>query len=190
MAVRCGRAALVVLALGLAGMAAEREGAESAIAAEEAGAAGQVGDTDARVGDPGARGRVTSLPLPRYVSLRADAANVRRGPGLSYRVDWEFRRRGWPLEITAEYGHWRRVRDVEGAAGWVHYSLLSGARTAVFVGDSLAPVHAARSADSAILAYAEPGVVAQLDGCDDAWCRVTVRGSEGYVRRAGLWGTD
>lgn len=151
MAVRCGRAALLALVLGLAGVAtAETEGAGS----------------PAEAGAGEARGRVTNLPLPRFVSLRADTANVRRGPGLSYRVDWEFRRRGWPLEITAEYGHWRRVRDVEGASGWVHYSLLSGARTAVFIGDTLTPLHASRSETSAVLAYAEPGVVAQLDGCE------------------------
>lgn len=189
MAVRSGRAALVALALGLAGVAAaETDGAANTAAntevAENAIAAA------AEAGGEEARGPVTNLPLPRFVSLRADSANVRRGPGTNYRVDWEFRRRGWPLEITAEYGHWRRVRDVEGASGWVHYSLLSGARTAVFIGNALAPIHASRSETSAVLAYAEPGVVAQLEGCDGEWCRVSVRGAEGHVRREGLWGTD
>jgi len=30
---------------------------------------------------------------------------------------------------TAEYEHWRRVEDQDGAGGWVHYSLLSGVRS-------------------------------------------------------------
>ena len=77
--------------------------------------------------DP-ARGPVTNLPLPRFVSMRAESANARRGPSLDQRVDWEFVRRGLPLEITAEYGQWRRVRDADGAGGWVHHALLSGRR--------------------------------------------------------------
>ena len=72
------------------------------------------------------RGPVTNLPLPRYVSLKASKANVRRGPSRTHRIDWVFTRKSMPLQITAEYGHWRRVRDIEGAGGWVHYSLLSG----------------------------------------------------------------
>jgi SH3-like domain-containing protein len=141
-------------------------------------------------GEATARGPVTNLPLPRFVSLRAETANARRGPGLSHRIDWEFRRRGWPLEITAEYGHWRRVRDVEGAGGWVHHSLLSGTRTAVVIGSSLLPVHATQSEGSAIRAYLEPGVVAGLDRCDGDWCRVRVERTDGWVRRDALWGAD
>ncbi len=63
-------------------------------------------------------GRVTNLPVSRYVSLKAKKANVRRGPGLSYRIDWVFQRRNMPLQITAEYGHWRRVVDRDGEGGW------------------------------------------------------------------------
>jgi SH3-like domain-containing protein len=141
-------------------------------------------------GEAEQRGPVTNLPLPRYVSLRAETANARRGPSLSHRVDWEFRRAGWPLQITAEYGHWRRVRDVEGAGGWVHHSLLSGTRTAVFAGSSLVPLHVTQSETSAIRAYAEPGVVARLIRCEAEWCRVTVERADGWVRRDTLWGPD
>ena len=77
------------------------------------------------------RGSVTNLPIPRYVSLKAPEANVRRGPSLSHRIDWVFQRRAMPLKITDEYGHWRRVQDIDGAGGWMHYSLLSGARTVI-----------------------------------------------------------
>ena len=65
------------------------------------------------------RGPVTNLPMPRYVSLKADEGNARRGPSLSHRIDWVFTRRDMPLEVTAEYGHWRRVQDRDGQGGWV-----------------------------------------------------------------------
>ncbi len=43
---------------------------------------------------------------------------------------WVYTRAGLPVEITAEFENWRRIRDSEGAEGWVYHSLLSGRRTA------------------------------------------------------------
>ena len=67
------------------------------------------------------KGTVTNLPLPRFVSLKASKANARRGPSLSHRIDWVYKRKHMPLEVYAEYENWRRVRDIDGAGGWVHY---------------------------------------------------------------------
>lgn len=156
--------------------------------AEAAGPDAAAATTDAAAAP--VLGPVTSLPLPRFVSLRAETANARRGPGLSHRVDWEFVRPGLPLEVTAEYGHWRRVRDAEGAGGWVHHSLLSGVRTVVVQGEALAPLLAAASPTAAIRAWLEPGVVARLDRCEGAFCRVIAGGADGWTPRAGLWGVD
>src|ERR1700750_1210857 len=73
----------------------------------------------------------SGLPLPRYVSLKSDHVNVRAGPTKDNDVAWVYTRSGLPVEITAEFENWRRVRDSEGAEGWVYHSLLSGRRTAV-----------------------------------------------------------
>ena len=35
------------------------------------------------------------------------------------------------MEIIQEYDNWRRVRDSDGAEGWINQSLLSGRRTAI-----------------------------------------------------------
>jgi SH3-like domain-containing protein len=135
-----------------------------------------------------ARGPVTNLPLPRFVSMRAETANARRGPGLDQRVDWAFVRRGLPLQVTAEYGHWRRVEDADGAGGWVHHSLLSGARTALVQGDEPVALRAEPEAGARVRALAEPGVVARLEACDGPWCAVAAEGVEGWLPRAALWG--
>src|SRR3972149_2901787 len=71
----------------------------------------------------------SGLPLPRFVSLKADKVNVRGGPSREHEVTWVFTRLGLPVEITAESENWRRIRDAEGAEGWVFHSLLSGRRT-------------------------------------------------------------
>ena len=73
----------------------------------------------------------SGLPLPRFVSLKAERVNVRSGPNKDNDVNWVYTRVGLPVEIIAEYDNWRRIRDWEGAEGWVLHSLLSGRRTAL-----------------------------------------------------------
>lgn len=138
------------------------------------------------------RGPVTNLPIPRFVSLKASEGNVRRGPSLSHRIDWIYKHRGMPLRVTAEHGHWRRVEDRDGAGGWVHYSLISGARTGL-VEDHMAPIHLKADPNSGVAAYVEAGVIARLGQCDPIWCRVTVkdhdgRSHKGWMDRDKIWG--
>ena len=133
------------------------------------------------------RGPVTNLPLPRFVSLKTDSGNVRRGPSLSHKIDWVFKRRNMPLEITAEYGHWRRVQDKDGAGGWVHYALLSGARM-VIVEQDLLPLYVKPDAETKVNAYAEAGVVARLGACSEVWCYISSDGYRGWADKTALWG--
>lgn len=133
------------------------------------------------------KGPVTNLPLPRFVSMKASEGNARRGPSLTHRIDWVYKRRGMPLEVTAEHGHWRRVRDRDGAGGWVHYSLLSGLRT-VLVEQDMLEIHARDDAASPVTAVLELGVVAELGDCSASACKVTAGGFSGWASKAALWG--
>ncbi len=135
------------------------------------------------------RGPVTNLPLPRFVSLKTSEGNARRGPSLSHRIDWVYKHRSLPLEITAEFGHWRRVRDRDGAGGWVHYSLLSGVRT-VLIQTDMVELRAQPGEEAEVLAKAETGVVARLGKCTASWCQVTAGGEHGWVEKAALWGVS
>lgn len=138
----------------------------------------------------------SGLPLPRFVSLKADRVNVRKGPGTDYPIAWVFEKAGLPVEIVREYGIWRQVRDSDGAQGWVLQNLLSGRRTAVVAPwdrkpekkSKPVPVHADASADSTITAYAEAGTLAGLIGCDMAWCEVSIADRRGFVEQSLLWG--
>src|SRR5271155_3864127 len=76
-------------------------------------------------------GSVTPLPLPRYASLKTDRVNLREGPSKDHATKWVFQRAGLPVEITGEFEIWRKVRESEGAEGWVLHTLLSGRRTAL-----------------------------------------------------------
>jgi SH3-like domain-containing protein len=132
-------------------------------------------------------GRVTNLPLPRYVSLKTKKANVRRGPSLTYRIDWVYQLRNMPLQITAEYGHWRRVIDSDGQGGWVHYVLLSGVSTVIIEKDLLALRHKP-SETARVRAKLEQNVIAQLEECQGAWCELNAGGYTGWAHKSAFWG--
>lgn len=135
------------------------------------------------------RGPVTNLPVPRYVSLKGNEGNARRGPSLSHRIDWVFRHSGMPLRVVAEFGHWRRVEDRDGAGGWVHYALLSGVRTALITQD-MAELRARPNADSDVVARAEAGAIVRLGECEPQWCRISGGGERGWVQKTAIWGVD
>ncbi|AXI47835.1 aspartyl-trna synthetase [Sulfitobacter sp. SK012] len=132
-------------------------------------------------------GKVTKRPLPRFVSMKAVEGNVRRGPSLSHRIDWVFKRRDMPLRVTAEHGHWRRVEDRDGMGGWVHYSLLSGARTVLVEKDMLQLRSRANPAAPVTVAL-EFGVVARVGACETEWCLLRSGGFKGWAPKARLWG--
>lgn len=133
------------------------------------------------------RGPVTNLPIPRFVSIKASEANVRRGPSLTHRVDWVFQARDLPVEITAEHGHWRRVSDRDGVGGWVHHALLSGVRTAI-VNVDLAELHTRPEVNSSLKAQLERNVIGRILSCDGTWCRLQAGGYRGWVLQTDIWG--
>jgi SH3-like domain-containing protein len=138
-------------------------------------------------------GSVTGLPVPRYVSLKTDRVNLREGPSKEHRTRWVYQRAGLPVEITAEFETWRRVRDSDGAEGWVLHSLLSGKRTALVAPwarnkPEILPLRSTANADAPIVAELQPGVVTSVTSCEKAWCRVTVRAITGYMPQEKLWG--
>lgn len=165
------------------GTASAEKGGEPAAPAADAGAG-----TDKAPRDPNV-GTVTRLPLPRYVSLKTGQGNARRGPGLTHRIDWVFTRAGMPLKVTAEYEHWRKVEDQDGAGGWVHYSLLSGVR-AVLVTTDMTEFHDSPSPEAEVLFQAELNVVGKLLACTENWARVSVGGEKGWAKKSDLWGVD
>nr|WP_022719987.1 SH3 domain-containing protein [Rhodopseudomonas sp. B29] len=133
----------------------------------------------------------SGLPVPRYVSLKSDHINVRVGPTKDNDVAWVYTRAGLPVEVTAEYENWRRVRDSEGAEGWVYHSMLSGRRTAVVTlkdKDALAPLYESASESSEVAARLQAGVVAQVKRCDISWCRIAGNGFDGWIEKQRLWG--
>ena len=128
-------------------------------------------------------GPVSKLPLPRFVSLKSDRVNLHEGPSKEHRTLWVYERAGLPVEITAEFEIWRKIRDSEGVEGWVLHSLLSGRRTALVAPWKKEPLLLTASDHTTPLAKLAPGVVAALRRCDGEWCRIAGTGFDGYMKQ-------
>ncbi len=129
----------------------------------------------------------SGLPIPRFASLRTNEVNLRTGPGTRYPIEWVFTHAGLPVEITAEYEMWRRVRDADGDEGWVHKTALIGKRGAVVSG-SLRELHQDPDANSAIEAHLEANSVGQLLGCNKDWCKLRFQDVKGWLPKNQFWG--
>ncbi len=156
-----------------------------------AGASGQAGAQEG-VQPAVTKGPSSGLSVPRFVSLKSDKVNVRRGPSNDQSIVWVFARAGLPVEIIAEADNWRRVRDSEGADGWVFHSLLSGRRTVLISpwskGQEAVALHSSRSTGSRAVAQLQSGVLGNVVTCDGEWCELTVGDYSGFVEQNKLWG--
>jgi SH3-like domain-containing protein len=134
------------------------------------------------------KGPVSNLPIPRYVSLKSDRVNVREGPSKEHPTVWIYERAGLPVEITAEFETWRKIRDSEGSEGWVLHSLLSGRRTALIAPKKKEPQTLFAADHTTPVAKLGPGVIGNLRGCDGTWCRLAGKDFDGYIQQETLWG--
>jgi SH3-like domain-containing protein len=125
--------------------------------------------------------------VPRFVSLRSDQVNLRVGPGETYPIEWVLTKKDMPVEIVKEFQNWRMIRDWQDAKGWVHDRMVTGKRYVVVTG-AVRPLHRRPDPDSALVARAEPGVVARLVECQGPWCRIETGGYSGWLRRGEVWG--
>ncbi|MEA2978138.1 MAG: hypothetical protein QOF19_3658 [Alphaproteobacteria bacterium] len=133
----------------------------------------------------------SGLPVPRFVSLKADKVNMHVGPAKTYDVTWVYTRAGLPVEITAEFENWRRIRDGEGSEGWVYHSLLSGRRTGVVMPkakDELVAIRDKAEAAAAVTAQLQAGVLGTVKKCTGSWCRISGNKFDGWIEQDRLWG--
>ena len=152
---------------------------------------------------PPAAAGASGLPTPRFVSLKSDRVNLRKGPGMDYPTAWVFRRVGLPVEVINEFEGWRQVRDADNTTGWVLQSMLSGRRTAIVLpweskaegppstagsGSGQAALRNDNRENADPVAVLEAGVIANVRSCDGKWCYITVGDYHGYLEQKKLWG--
>ncbi len=129
----------------------------------------------------------TGLPLPRFASLHTDDVNLRTGPGTRYPIEWVYHTEGLPVEITAEFDIWRRLRDWEGSEGWVHKNGLTGKRTAIIT-QGRKSLYSSDSLASPVVAMIEANAIGAIQSCQATWCKVHFGSIKGYMQKTDFWG--
>lgn len=145
-------------------------------------------------------GSVTGLAIPRFVTLKARDINVRAGPGAKYPLRLNYKCKGYPVQVIAEFENWRLIHDDHGNEGWVHESLLSNISNVLVIHNAIddeqvlhnetllfrLPNDKARP-----IARVELGAIVHVKKCLDDWCNVSLgRTHDGWIKRKSIWGIE
>ena len=130
-----------------------------------------------------------AAPVLRYVSQRTDKAYLREGPTFAHKVLWQYRHRGYPFAVIAQFDVWRRVRAADGTVGWMSAAMLTDQRTVLVTGKGRAKIFA-EAGGGKVVALADPGAVAGLKACTASACRIRGEGIDGWIAKDRIWGVD
>lgn len=139
---------------------------------------------------PDGRPTPSGLDVPRWVSLKSSQVRARQGPGLDYRILWEYRAAGLPVQVIAETREWRKICDHEGAVAWIHRTVASGRRGALNPSDQPLSLRAGRSETAPVRARLSPRSVTGLEDCEDGWCRLRAGKLRGWVPAGSIFGAQ
>lgn len=133
------------------------------------------------------KGRVTNLPIPRFVTLKNSKTYMRSGPGKDYGLLWVYQKKGLPIEVLDEYEQWRRVKDLDGSEGWIHQSVLSGRRMLITL-EGIHNVYENADSDSDIVAKVESEIILPIEKCTTYYCYVVHDKFSGWLKKSVLYG--
>ena len=130
----------------------------------------------------------SGFPVPRYVSLKAQETNCRRGPSFSHPIHVTYQKQGLPVIVVAETtDHWRKIQDLERDECWVHKSKLSGDKTAVVLQDRLA-LRRRPDEQAPVIATLGSGLIVSVEEATGPWIRIRTGRRHGWTRSERLWG--
>jgi len=129
------------------------------------------------------------LKIPRMVSLKNSLTNMRSGPGKKYPIIFEFRKKGYPLEIVAEYNNWRKVTTHKNLTGWIHTQLLSSVSTGIIIKDTFLKKRPSNA--SKTKAKLLQNLLVNIKFCELNWCNIEIIKNKvflGWVEKKFIWG--
>ena len=139
---------------------------------------------------PDGRPTPSGQPVPRWLSLKSDEVRARFGPGLDYRILWQYQVSGLPVQVVAETAEWRKICDPEGGVAWVHRSVVSSRRSAFNASDTEIPIRSGPSGTAPLRARLSAQALVAMEDCEDGWCEVRVRRMRGFVRQSDIFGAQ
>jgi SH3-like domain-containing protein len=122
-----------------------------------------------------------------FVSLRADKAYLRTGPGKEYPIKYIYQLRGLPLEVLGEYESWYNVKDKDGDEGWINQNLVTKKRKVIVINGTQI-LYSSNNSESRPLNRLEKNVIAKYKKCKKDWCKVEVQKRKGWIEKENIWG--
>ena len=135
-----------------------------------------------------AKGSVTGLDIPRFVSLKSNDANLRVGPSINYPIKIKYVQKNLPVKIIDEFDVWRKIIDYENNIGWLHKSLIKGDRfvlTGVRIEDS---VNIYNRPKGKLIGIVKKNNILSLKSCLANWCYVNDNKIHGWLTKDSIWG--
>ena len=127
----------------------------------------------------------TPIPANTFVTLKAEQANLRTGPGKIYPAVWILCAPGLPLKVLSVFDMWCKVEDPLGSIGWLHKSLLSRHQQAFTLRDTL--LLSAPEPKASAKACIQKGAVLQILKIYPQWFLVKAPNVQGYLPRHLCW---
>lgn len=130
---------------------------------------------------------LTGIAWAERMSVNANKANIRSGPGTDkYDVLWEVERYH-PVEVVRKQGGWVFFRDFEGDEGWIHGKLL-GKGITVITRTDMVNIRSGPGTQHDIVFKAERGVPFQVLKRQGDWIRIqSPKGDKGWIHKKLVW---
>lgn len=130
--------------------------------------------------------------LAEMVAVDGDKVNLRSGPGIKYKVQWELGN-GYPLQIIERKGTWLKVKDFEGDQGWVSKNSTTSRSHMIVKANKNSSkrinLRSRPNTKSSVVAMAHYGVVFRVLEKKNDWVKVRhEKGVEGWISKSFLWG--
>ncbi len=129
---------------------------------------------------------VVGTALAERLTVAADIANIRSGPGKKYEILWKVEKYH-PLQVLKKEGRWYQFRDFEGDMGWIHASLLYGT-PAVITKSEKCNIRSGPGTQFKILFAVEQGIPFKVLKRKDKWIQIRhADGDQGWIHKSLVW---
>jgi SH3-like domain-containing protein len=128
----------------------------------------------------------SSALFAQRLTVTADIANIRSGPGQKYDVLWQVEKYH-PISVIDKTGKWFHFRDFESDEGWIHASLVSEIPSVITKSEKC-NVRSGPGTDYKILFTVEKGIPFRVLQRKDKWVYVRhADGDKGWIHNSLLW---
>jgi len=122
-----------------------------------------------------------------FLSLKKSKVNLRVGPSFEHPVKLIYKKKYLPVEILDKSETWRKIKDFENNAGWIHISQLSKKKTAINLKNN-SVLFKKPTIYSKPIARLESGRLLLINKCNLKWCKITSGNFDGWITKKYLWG--